>query len=157
MSLIPLTAKEIWPITNIVLPGWILLAIKPTMTLTKIVNIIISIIISFTYGAIIIDSIINPPPNAPPMDFFTMEGVVALFKQGTNMGILAAWLHYCVFDLWVGQWISIDFSKNIKFTIFTKIYHIISLFFCMMLGPVGLLIYLFGKYVILPPSKSKKD
>lgn len=90
------------------------------------------------------------------MDFFTLEGVINLFKHSNDLGILAAWIHYCIFDLWTGQWIAIDYSRHIQSNILTKIYQLISLFFCLMLGPIGLCIYLIGKYTILPHKKTHK-
>ena len=91
------------------------------------------------------------------LDFFSMEGITKLFHTATEKTLLAAWLHYCVFDLWTGQWITNDFLKNVENTPLTNVFRIVSLGFTLMFGPSGLCLYLFGKYTFLPPKVSKDD
>ena len=109
------------------------------------------------YVALIVDGIINAPPDAPPMDFFSLEGITALFQASTQKTLLAAWLHYCVFDLWTGQWITNDFTKNVEDTTVTNVFRIVSLGFTLMFGPSGFCLYLFGKYTFLPPKTGKDE
>ena len=99
----------------------------------------------------------NAPPDAPKMDFFHMEGITTLFRQGSEKTLLAAWLHYCVFDLWTGQWITHDFEKNIENTTLTNAFRIVTLGFTLMFGPSGLCLYLLGKYTFLPPKSIKHE
>lgn len=40
--------------------------------------------------------------SATPVDFSRIEGVQALFAE--PLWLLAGWLHYLAFDLWVGAW-----------------------------------------------------
>ena len=73
---------------------------------------------------------------------------------------LGGWVHYVVFDLWTGIYIVSD-SINIKMVtnIFNQLILIPILFFTMMLGPTGLLLYSIIKvlFLTLYPIKSKKD
>lgn len=113
----------------------------------------VSLSLAFIYAQEIIPGFINPPPNAPKPDFFTLKGIINLFQKASPETILAAWIHYLIFDLWTGQWIANDYQDNIKNTNTTKAYEIVSLFFTLMFGPVGLAMYLGGKYTFLPPKK----
>eukprot|EP01083_Nonionella_stella_P162639 534124_1 len=85
------------------------------------------------------------------MDFFTLDGVVTLFQRSNPEGILAAWIHYVIFDMWTAWWIATDYQDNIEHSYGTKAYELTSLFLTMMLGPIGLATYLIGKYTFLPP------
>ena len=57
--------------------------------------------------------------------------------------------------MWTARWIGRDYEENIKFSYATKGYELICLFFTMMLGPVGLSMYLIGKYTFLPCANNK--
>jgi hypothetical protein len=51
--------------------------------------------------------------------------------------VLAGWVHYLAFDLFVGTWIVSNSQKlNIR-----HLYILPCLFFTFMLGPIGLLMY----------------
>lgn len=68
--------------------------------------------------------------------FGTLEAVKALFS--VDALLLAGWIHYLAFDLFVGAWILRDSQKN-------DIRHVLvipCLFFTFMTGPFGLLLYL---------------
>ena len=155
MGFIPFTAKELWNVNNLILPCWLLIAWNAKHRVTKAVNVLISFLLAILYASIVFDTIVNPPPGAPKIDFFSLEGVVSMFKNSSDLGILAAWIHYVIFDMWTAQWIATDFQNNIRYTLATKVYELISLFFTMMLGPVGLALYFIGKYTFLPPKKRK--
>ena len=65
----------------------------------------------------------------------SLGGVMAIFSR--PVGILTGWTHYLVFDLFVGAWISRDALAR-------RIPHLLvvpCLFFTLMFGPVGLLLY----------------
>ncbi|NJM51170.1 MAG: DUF4281 domain-containing protein [Sphingomonadales bacterium] len=70
------------------------------------------------------------------LDFTTLSGVMALFDSpgGATIG----WLHYLAFDLFVGIWI----ARNADRHAIARIWQIPCLFFTLMFGPVGLLLYL---------------
>ena len=120
---------------------------------TTKVTTVTSCALACIYASIVIPGMINPPKDAPPVDFFSLEGVVALFKNSSDEGILAAWIHYVIFDMWTARWIARDYQDNVEFSIATKGYELFCLFWTMMLGPVGLLMYLVGKRTFLPLKK----
>jgi len=57
---------------------------------------------------------------------------------GQPIGALIAWVHFLAFDLFVGRWIFLDSrERKLPFWMISPI-----LFFTLMLGPFGLLLYL---------------
>ncbi|MEP2737166.1 MAG: ABA4-like family protein [Erythrobacter sp.] len=77
----------------------------------------------------------NGGPDAP-LDFGSIEGIRALFAS--DGGLTVGWIHYLAFDLFVGIWIARDAdSKG-----FSRILQAPILFFTLMAGPLGLLLWL---------------
>ena len=72
--------------------------------------------------------------------FGNLEEVMILFKN--PKAVLAGWIHYLVFDLLTGRWIALDAVKNG----ISKWFVAPCLFFTLMLGPVGFLLYTILKY-----------
>ncbi len=69
-------------------------------------------------------------------DFTTLAGVQALFdSQG---GATIGWIHYLAFDLFVGIWVARNADRHGYF----RIVQIPILFFVLMAGPFGLVLYL---------------
>jgi hypothetical protein len=69
-------------------------------------------------------------------DFSSLEGVKSLFAS--DYALLAGWVHYLAFDLWVGAWELEDSKKyGIPFGAMIPCF-----FLTFMLGPIGLLTYL---------------
>lgn len=69
-------------------------------------------------------------------DFSSITGVMKLFD--TPGGVVLGWVHYLSFDLFVGMWIARDadakgFSRVVQFPF---------LFLTLMVGPVGLFLWL---------------
>ena len=128
--------------------GWILLALVPQWKYTKpIVQYgIISILLSVLYAYLIFFS-----GNGEGMDFSdfgSLEGVMGLFTD--PRAVLAGWVHYLAFDLWVGSWEVGDAKKRG----INHMFVLPCLFFTFMLGPVGLLLYLVLRAVVtkdIPP------
>jgi hypothetical protein len=70
-------------------------------------------------------------------DFSSFSGIKNLFSKGRDTALLAGWIHYLAFDLVAGSAVLQDAQqKNIPHR-----WIILPLFFCFMLGPVGLLMY----------------
>lgn len=116
--------------------GWILLALVPRWKYTKpIVQYgIVSILLSFLYAYLIFFG--GDGGGIDLGAFGSLEGVMGLFTD--PRAVLAGWVHYLAFDLWVGSWEVGDAKKR-------GINHwfvLPCLFFTFMLGPVGLLLYL---------------
>lgn len=76
-------------------------------------------------------------PGAPAgANFATLDGVAALFSQ--RGALLAGWVHYLAFDLFIGSWEVEDAGRR-------GLAHWLvlpCLFLTLMAGPVGLLLYL---------------
>ena len=66
----------------------------------------------------------------------TLAGIALLL--GSPVGATIAWAHFLVFDLFVGRWVYLDGRKRtISAWLMAPV-----LFFTLMLGPIGLLVYL---------------
>jgi hypothetical protein len=72
----------------------------------------------------------------PSADFTTLAGVMALF--GSPGGATIGWIHYLAFDLFVGIWI----ARNADAHKISRWLQAPILFFTLMAGPIGLLLYL---------------
>ena len=69
--------------------------------------------------------------------FISLDGVMQLFRN--ESAVLAGWIHYLAFDLMEGVFIVLNSLKN-------NIPHLLvipCLLLTFMLGPIGLLLYLF--------------
>ncbi|MFN3982589.1 MAG: ABA4-like family protein [Caldilinea sp.] len=79
-------------------------------------------------------------PNLPallPMVSSPELGVIAAML-GTPTGATVAWVHFLAFDLFVGRWVYLDGRRlGISAWLVSPI-----LFFVLMLGPLGLALYL---------------
>lgn len=72
------------------------------------------------------DTLLNP----------TLDGIAALL--GTPAGAAAGWVHFLAFDLFVGRWAYLDSrARGISAWLVAP-----TLFFILMAGPLGLLLYL---------------
>ena len=119
-----------------VMPAWALLALAPRWGVTRrlVHSFVYPVIYGVIYLAFLVTSIFftESPDGAGMGD---LNGVLALFSR--PIGVLTGWTHYLVFDLFVGAWIARD-------AIARKIPHLFivpCLFFTLMFGPVGLLLY----------------
>jgi hypothetical protein len=73
----------------------------------------------------------------------SLNGIAGLL--GNPAGTTIAWVHFLAFDLFVGRWAYLD-SRERGFSVW---WVSIALFFVLMAGPLGLLLYLFGCAVVL--------
>jgi hypothetical protein len=120
--------------SNLVLPAWILLAVAPNWPWTqKIVHQIwIPILLGSVYLGVFLTSMETPAGGG----FSTLDGVMTLFA---NPGFaLIGWVHYLVFDLFVGAWEVRDAKRRGVSHLFV----VPCLAMTLMLGPIGLLAYL---------------
>lgn len=75
-------------------------------------------------------------PGGGAADFTTITGVRAIF--GSDAGVTIGWTHYLAFDLFVGLWIARDADAKG----FSRIVQFPFLFLTLMVGPVGLFLWL---------------
>ena len=120
--------------TNLVLPQWLHMLVAPRWKVTR--WLVQSYLIPVVLGVLYICYLFS----GGPVDFAafgTLAGVKALFQNGGDGVMLAGWIHYLAFDLVAGSVVLRDAQRQ-------DIPHgfiVIPLFFCFMLGPVGLLLY----------------
>ena len=95
-----------------------------------------------TYAVIIIPlmtGLIDGGGTAAP-DFTTLAGVRQLLSSPG--GATVGWIHYLAFDLFVGLWV----ARNADKYGFARWLQIPILFFVLMLGPLGLILYLLLRF-----------
>ena len=114
------------------LPGWLLLAILPRWRFTMpIVRFLIAPLLAVAYAILIAARF-----SATGGNFNSLAGVQSLFADPHVL--LAGWIHYLAFDLFVGSWIVEDaLGRGVPAWA-----RIIPLPLTLMFGPVGLLLYL---------------
>ncbi len=124
-----------------VMPAWLLLALAPRWVLTRVLvhSGLYPIVYGIIYVGFLVAAFSTNADNGGTMS--TLEGVMTLFDNPT--GVIGAWSHYLVFDLFVGAWIGRDaLRKGVSHWLVVP-----SLFFTLMAGPLGLLVYLIGAMV----------
>ncbi len=122
-------------VNNGVMPAWLLLVLAPKWRYTQLFvhTAFIPALLALAYGVLLLSA--GPMPEGG--SFTTLAGVTKLM-QGSPAGILAAWTHYLVFDLFVGAWEARDAAR-------LGIHHALlvpCLLLTLMLGPLGLLCWL---------------
>lgn len=117
-----------------VLPAWVLLAIAPSWSGTQ--RLIHAIWIPVLLGGVYIAAFALNPESPEGGGFSSLHGVMQLFTS--PFAVLAGWVHYLVFDLFVGAWEVRDAERrNIS-----HLFVVPCLFLTLMLGPIGLMAYL---------------
>ena len=118
-----------------VLPAWLLLALAPGWTWTqRIVHAVwIPLLLAIVYGVAIAKGLAGGPEGG---SFLTLQGVMTLFTD--PWAVCGGWVHYLVFDLFVGAWQVRDARRR-------GIPHLAvlpCLALTFLLGPLGLALYL---------------
>ncbi|MFT6397858.1 MAG: hypothetical protein ACJAYU_002613 [Bradymonadia bacterium] len=119
---------------GIIVP-WFLLFFAPNSRLTN------SLVQAFWIPLVLASVYVVGIAFAPTGDMMSLSGVMQLFTE--PWAVLAGWIHYLVFDLFVGAWQVRDARRRE----ISRIWVTICLFFTMMLGPVGLALYGIGRLV----------
>ena len=138
-----MTYDQIFSAINFsVMPAWALLILLPRagITRTLVHSALYPVTLGLFYATCFGFTLFGA--GAEEVSFTSIEGVSAIFS--TPIGVLIGWSHYLVFDLFVGAWIGRDAQRR-------GISHWLaapSMFFSFLLGPIGLLIYLVGRFVI---------
>lgn len=110
--------------------SWIVLMLQPKRT-APILRFAIPVAMAVLYIWALATA-----PNNPDGGFGSLAQVKALFTQ--DRAILAGWVHYLAFDLFVGCWMVMDAAdRGIK-----HLFVIPCLALTFMFGPAGLLLYL---------------
>jgi len=121
-----------------VMPAWLLLAFAPHWKATQ--QLVHAVWIPLLLGAVYVGAFALNPDSPEGAGFGTLAGVMALFTS--PWAVLAGWVHYLAFDLFVGAWEVRDAQRR-------GVPHLIvvpCLLFTLMLGPAGLLLYILVRY-----------
>jgi hypothetical protein len=130
-----MSPEAVFKLANtLVLPQWLLMVVAPRWVVTKwLMN---SYLIPVCLAVIYIVYLFSGGP-VDFASFGSLPGVKNLFANGGDGVMLAGWVHYLAFDLVAGTFVVRDSQeKGIAHWLI-----ILPLFFCFMLGPVGLLLY----------------
>lgn len=122
-----------------VLPAWLLLVVAPSWEWTQ--RIVHAVWIPVLLGLVYATAFAVNPDSPEGGGFATLRGVMALFTS--PYVVLVGWVHYLVFDLFIGAWQARDARRR-------GIAHawlVPCLLLTLMLGPVGLLLYLGVRFV----------
>ncbi|KAL0488437.1 hypothetical protein AKO1_015651 [Acrasis kona] len=132
-------------INNLPLPLWLMMMVLPSWRVTQFLarSRIIPIIVCAAYATFFI----LKTASGDVMDmksFLTLDGVKAIFAEKDV--VLIGWAHFIAYDIFVGSWVFLDNYDNGR-----KVPHllmVVCLFFCLMLGPVGAVLYVIFKLLI---------
>lgn len=123
---------------NGVLPAWLLLVVAPNWSWTQ--KIVHQIWIPILLGSVYLGVFVTSPAMPSDGGFSSLEGVMTLFTS--SHFALVGWVHYLVFDLFVGAWEVRDAKRRS----IPRLFVVPCLVFTLMLGPIGLLAYLCLRY-----------
>ncbi len=123
---------------KVVLPGWLLLVVAPRWKWT--VRLIASVLLPGLLGAVYI-YLIAAYYGQSQGGFSSLANVALLFK--TPQLLLAGWIHYLAFDLFVGCW-EVQDARQVG----VRHWFVIPcLATTMMFGPAGLLLYFVVRWI----------
>ena len=125
----------------LVLPFWVLMVLAPTWSLTRRVTAspwiaappaILYLVTLLPVATLVLPEVVQP----------VQARVMSLL--GTPTGTTLAWTHFVAFDLFVGRWIYCDGRSRSYSAWWVSPILVLTL----LIGPVGLLIYLAARSVI---------
>jgi hypothetical protein len=115
-----------------VLPGWAALAFAPlARARCVLIARIIAVLLAGLYVSLLAAGLAGEGPPAGA-GFDTLDGVRLLLSS--PQALLAGWVHYLVFDLWVGSWEAED--NGLPHWLLLP-----CLLLTFVAGPTGLLLY----------------
>jgi len=128
-----------WANRSVLFP-WALLALFPRGVWTKrlVHSGAFCVLLALLYAALLIWDL----PGPKGANFSSLDGVARIFTSPKTL--IAAWVHYLAFDLFVGSWIVRDAHRHHLAHAWT----LPSLALTLMLGPLGLLSWLALRLVL---------
>jgi hypothetical protein len=117
---------------GLALAGWLILVLAP-LHRSRMIAAARGVVLVLAAAYLIQFFTITEPSDG---NFSTLGGVTALFAKSGN--VMLGWTHYLAFDLFVGSWEVEDAGRR-------GVPHwlvIPVLFFTLMVGPIGLLLYM---------------
>ena len=129
-----MTAEQIFSVANLVaLIGWVLLAVLPgrPRIAGMVTGVAIPALLAIAYAAVIATHWIGSQGG-----FGSLDQVALLFQN--RWLLLAGWVHYLAFDLFIGSWEARDSRlRGIPHWLVLP-----CLFLTFMFGPAGWLLYM---------------
>ena len=134
-------ALELWPLVNLIMPCWLLLAFAPKWKYTPLVTLIGPMFFALLYTLSIFSlTVFGEGASTDQIDFSSLEGIVTLFSDPS--AVFTGWVHYIVYDALVGRWMVLDAIKREGHTmLFHMVVMVPVLFLALMVGPFGWLLY----------------
>ena len=135
-----MSPEQLFNICSIlVLPGWALLILAPwwKWTLRLISTVIVPLLLSGIYTYLIFTNL-----NMSPGGFGSLAEVSRLFENPYML--LAGWVHYLAFDLFVGCW---EVRDALRLGI-PHWYIVPCLIFTFLFGPIGLALYILLRLIM---------
>lgn len=118
------------------LVSWIVLIVQPRR-MAPLLRFVVPVLMAVLY----IWALATAPAN-PDGGFGSLAQVKALFSQ--DRAVLAGWVHYLAFDIFVGCWEVMDAQqRGVRYLLVVP-----CLVLTFMFGPVGLLLYLTLRAVV---------
>ena len=156
-----LNGLDLWPwLNNIGLVAWLLLFIAPRWKYTKKLTMIPPVICAVVYSLGMVSGIAWPEsnptfdPEAEFPDMMTLQGWVTLFEDPTT--VFLGMVHYMVFDFMMARSSVLDSVEIRNASLVAHVLFVIPCtFLTMMFGPMGWLIYLALKDIVLPTQKKE--
>lgn len=134
-----MTYENLFSLINLaVLPAWLLLVILPRARITGTIvhSGLYPLVLGLFYILTLSMTLFFGMGAEEGGNFTSAAGVSTLFSH--PLGVLVGWSHYLVFDLFVASWQARDALRR-------GVPHLAlipCLFFTLMLGPIGLVLYL---------------
>lgn len=134
-----MSPEQIFLICNYaVMPAWLLLAVLPHHRITQ--TLVHAVWMPCLLGPVYIWALFFGPATAEGAGFGSLDAVMLLFQS--PMAVLGGWIHYLVFDLFIGAWIVRDAKRQgISHWLVVPV-----LFVTLMAGPAGLMLYLLLRF-----------
>ena len=140
-----MSSSALFTLTNVVaFADWAMLAVVPrSKTVYSVIMYACVGLLCLAYAAMFValfgglaDAVRVAGAPEPDLSNYSVEGIRALFMS--DGGIVLGWTHYLAFDLFVGLWIARDADAKG----FSRLVQLPILFFTLMAGPIGLLLWL---------------
>ena len=120
-----------------ILPGWLLLLFAPSWKYTgRIVFYLIILVLAVTYAVLLFGDLGSFDPEAGS----SLAGLTEAFSG--PKAALIGWIHYLAFDLFA----ALIIAKDARRVGVNRFLMVVPLFFTLMTGPVGLLLYTLIRY-----------
>lgn len=132
------TLSRIFTVSSFVaLAGWVVLFVFPSWDYAHqwVAGVVVTLLCGVYTYLIILGKHLDPPGGKVKGHFRSLNGVIRLFKS--PRAVLAGWVHYLAFDLMIGLYIVV----NANLYNISHWWLIPCLFFTLMFGPAGLLLY----------------